>query len=257
MDKEERRETAHEIEDEVKQNIKKAKKSKVILSILKLALLIGIVVAIPLYVYFYHHDLISEFESIEDIIAVLEQYKMQSIFVYIGAQVIQIVISIIPGQAFQFAAGYLFGFPMGLLYSVIGAVIGTTITYVMAKLLGKDAMHLFFGEERMTYFIARLNSKKAYIIVFLLYLIPGLPKDVVSYAAGISEMKFKPFLVVSLIGRLPGMAGSLLIGAFYLKENYIGMAVVGVLSVVLFIICVVKRKKISTYIDRFYDKIIE
>ena len=175
---------------------------------LKLLLLIGIVVAVPVYIYFYQQDFLAQFKSFDDVIVYLEQYRFESIFVYIGIQVLQIVISIIPGQAFQFAAGYLYGFFFGLLFSVIGALIGTTISFYLARLLGKGALHLFFGEERMTYFIERLNSKRAYTIVFLLYLIPGLPKDVVSYAAGVSEMKFKAFMAFSMAGRIFGMSGA-------------------------------------------------
>lgn len=251
------KESAHRTKDEVKANLKRAKKLKVILSILKLTILAGIVIAIPLYVYFFQRDFLNQFRSFEDIIVFLEMYKTQSIFIYIGVQVMQIVISIIPGQAFQFAAGYLYGFLPGLLYSIVGATLGTLISFYLAKLLGKDAIHLFFGEEKMTYFIDRLNSKKAYTIVFLIYLIPGLPKDIVSYAAGVSEMKFKPFLILSLIGRTPGMAGSLLIGALYMKQHYIGMGIIAVFAVIAFIICIIFRKRISKYLDKFYEKIVD
>ncbi|MFR1723166.1 VTT domain-containing protein [Emergencia timonensis] len=109
----------------------------------------------------------------------------------------------------------------------------------------------------MTYFIDSLNSKKAYTIVFLIYVIPGLPKDIVSYAAGVSEMKCKPFLILSLIGRIPGMAGSLLIGSLYMKQHYIGMGIIAVLAVVAFIICIIFRKRISKYLDKFYEKIVD
>lgn len=255
MDKETIKENAHRTKDEVRDNLKKAKKTKVLLSVLKLALLFVIVIAIPAYVIFFHRDFLMQFRSFDDVLAFLQQYHTESIFIYIGIQVLQIVISVIPGQAFQFAAGYLYGFIPGLLFSCIGAAVGTSISFYLAKLLGKDAIHLFFGEERMAYFLERLNSRRAYTIVFLLYVIPGLPKDVVSYAAGISEMKFKAFLILSLLGRIPGMAGSLLIGAFYMKQHYIGMAVVGILAVVAFCICVACRKRINKYLDRFYDKI--
>ena len=251
------KESAHRTKDEVKANIKRAKKLKVVLSILKLTILAGIVIAIPLYVYFFQKDFLNQFKSFDDIIAVLKMYKTQSIFIYIGVQIIQIVIRVIPGQAFQFAAGYLYGFLPGLLYSIIGATLGTLISFYLAKLLGKDAIHLFFGEDKMTYFIDRLNSKKAYTIVFLIYVIPGLPKDIVSYAAGVSEMKCKPFLILSLIGRIPGMAGSLLIGSLYMKQHYIGMGIIAVLAVVAFIICIIFRKRISKYLDKFYEKIVD
>ncbi len=255
MDKETIRENAHRTKDEVKDNLKKAKKTKVLLSVLKLTLLLIIVIAIPAYVIFFHRDFLLQFRSFDDVLAFLQHYHTESIFIYIGIQVLQIIISVIPGQAFQFAAGYLYGFIPGLIFSCIGAVLGTSISFYLAKMLGKDAVHLFFGEERMAYFLERLNSKRAYTIVFLLYVIPGLPKDVVSYAAGVSEMKFKAFLILSLLGRIPGMAGSLLIGAFYMKQHYIGMAIVGVIAVAAFCICIAYRKKINKYLDRFYDKI--
>ena len=182
---------------EEEKNIR-SKRLKKLLTILKFAVLIIIVIGIPAYIIIFQRDMLSNFKSIQGGVTFLKKYETQSILVYIGFQVLQIVISVIPGQAFQFAAGYLFGFLPGLLYSVIGAIIGTTISFYLAKFLGKDAVHLFFGDEKMRYYIERLNSRKAYLIVFLLYLIPGLPKDIVSYAAGISEMKFKQFLVTSM-----------------------------------------------------------
>lgn len=255
MDKEILKENVHKTKDEVKENIRHTKKTKVFLSILKLLLLVGIVIAIPLYIYFYQRDVIEEFKSFEDILAYLERYKFESIFIYIGIQVLQIVISIIPGQAFQFAAGYLYGFIPGLIFSIIGAFLGTTVSFFLAKILGKDAVHLFFGEEKTNYFIERLNSKRAYLIVFLLYLIPGLPKDIVSYAAGVSEMKFKAFMAFSMAGRVFGMSGSLLIGAFYFKEHYIGMALIAAVAVIAFVLCIIYKKNIHRYLDKFYDKV--
>ena len=103
----------------------------------------------------------------------------------------------------------------------------------------------------------KLNSKRAYMIVFILYLIPGLPKDVVSYAAGVSEMKFKPFILLSLTGRLPGMMGSIMIGSMWNKGEYFGMIALGVIAVAAFVLCIVFRKKINQFLDKAYDKISE
>lgn len=239
-------------------NIKKENhenKRKLVISILKITLLIAIVVAIPLYIYFFQRSWLTRFEDFNDVVAYLEHYETQSIFVYIGLQILQVVISIIPGQVFQMAAGYLYGFWFALLYAMIGAVIGTAISFMLAKLLGRDFLHLFFGEEKMSYYISRLNSKQGYTLVFLLYLIPGLPKDVVSYAAGVSEIKFKPFLILSAVGRLPGMVGCLLFGMLLNHENYIGMGIVAAVAVIAFLLCIIYRKKIDKYLDRIYEKI--
>lgn len=254
---EEVREELHREKAEVKEAIKHTKRSKVILSLLKLLLLFTIVIAVPVYIVFCHRDFITSFDSIEDVVSFLENYKTESILVYIAMQAVQIIISVIPGQAFQFAAGILWGFFLGLLFSLIGAFVGTTISFYLAKLLGRDAMHLLFTEEKMNWFVEKLNSRKAYTIVFLIYLIPGLPKDIMSYAAGISSMNFKAFLIFSMIGRTPAMSGSLLIGALYFSGHYGIMIAIGVFALAAFVLCIVFRKKISNYIDKLYEKVTE
>ena len=240
------------------ENIKKAEKEnkrRVILSVVKISMLVLIVVGIPLYLWFFHGDWIKSFENIDDVVAFLEKYETQSIFVYIGLQIVQIVISIIPGQVFQMAAGYIYGFWPALLFAMTGALLGTTLSFMLAKALGRDFLHIFFGEEKMSYYIERLNSKKMYAIVFFLDLIPGIPKDMVSYAAGVSEIKFKPFIIISALGRLPGMIGCLLMGDMMMEENYTGAVIIGVFAVITFALCIIFRKKIHGLLDKFYEKI--
>lgn len=234
---------------------KQENKKKVIIATLKLLFLVLIVVLIPLYMYFYQQDFLMRFRSFDDIVGFLEQYKLQSIPIYILLQIAQIVISVLPGQFFQLAAGYLYTFWPALLFSCVGAFLGTTTTFFLANWLGSDFVHMFFEKEKTAEYVTRLNSKKAYTIVFLLYAIPGIPKDVVSYAAGLSEMKYKPFIILSTIGRLPGMMGSILIGSMWHKEEYIGMIILGVVAVVAFCLCIIYRKKLHELIDKAYDKL--
>lgn len=231
------------------------KRIKVISTILKFALLLLIIIGLPLYIYFFEPQLIDSMSSMENVNALFEHYHAESILVYIGAQILQIIICVIPGQWLQFAAGYMYGFWLGFLYSIIGAAIGSVVTYYLAKLLGRDAMHLIFGEARINEFIHKLNSKKAIVIVFLIFLIPGVPKDLCNYAAGISEMKLKPFLIVSLVGRSPGMMGSLLIGRQIEAENYTGAIVVAAVAVVLCVVGIIMRKRLTGWMDKAYDRL--
>lgn len=238
------------------ENIKKAEsKKRVVISIIKISILLLIVIGIPLYIYFCQRDFLNRFENIDDIVAFLERYETESIFIYIGLQILQIVISIIPGQVFQMAAGYLYSFWPALFFALIGAVIGTAISFLLAKVLGRDFLHLFFGQEKMNYYIERLNSKQAYTIVFLIYLIPGIPKDMVSYAAGVSEMKFKAFVILSTVGRLPGMIGCLLMGNLLELESYLGVGIIGAIAVIACLLCIIYRKKINQLLDKLYQKI--
>lgn len=237
--------------------IKNKKRMKTILAVVKLLILAGLLVGVPLYVYFCHHQVIEQMSSIANVKEFFAQYKTSSVFAYIAAQMMQIIICIIPGQWLQITAGLVWGFWLGYLYSIIGAVVGSIITYYLAKWLGKDAMHLFFGEDKVQEYVKRLNSKKALIIVFLIFLIPGVPKDLCNYLAGISEMKIKPFLIVSLIGRSPGMMGSLLIGKQLSTGSWTGAIVVAVIFIILFIVGIIFRKKLMAWFDRAYDKVMK
>ncbi len=229
---------------------------KVFSAVFKFALLLVILVGIPLYIYFFHHDWIQMFSNIDNVKALFREYKAESVFFYIGSQILQIVICIIPGQWLQFAAGYMYGFWLGYLYSIIGAFLGSVLTYYLARILGHDAMHLIFGEEKIKSMLETMNSKKAVVLVFLIFLIPGVPKDLCNYVAGLSELKLKPFLIVSLIGRSPGMMGSLLIGRQICTGGYVSAAVIAAVAVVLCVIGIIFRKKITVILDKFYERLI-
>ena len=242
------------MENDIRQ--KRQKTYKKITSILKLALLIAIIVAIPLYIYFFHHDLIEDFSSIRDVENWLLQYKAKSALIYIGAQIMQIIICIVPGQALQVAAGYLYGFWLAFALSMIGAFLGSVAVFYIAQFLGQDAVHFLFGERKITEMLDKLNSKKGMVLVFIIFLIPGIPKDLCTYAAGISNMHIRPFLILSLIGRAPGMMCSTAIGKQLMQGNYHYAIIIAAIVVVIFIIGFIFKNKIFDLVDKAYDKLV-
>lgn len=223
--------------------------------ILKLILLLAIVFGPLAYVYFVSPHIIDQFRTTEGVNDFLLQYKTASIFVYLGLQFAQIVISVIPGQFIQFAGGYAYGFWLGYLLSIAGIALGTATAFYLAKILGRDAVHVLFGEERVTRFVHQLNSKRAFAILFALFLIPGLPKDLVTYAAGVSEFPFRAFFVLSLAGRTPALMGTLILGSMLQNESYVGMVVLSAIAVVLFIVLILRRHWLTSYIDRIYVRL--
>ena len=227
---------------------------KKIIAILKLILLVLIVAGIPAFLYLKYGSGVFSKDTAYSVIDYLRQNRKIAFLLIIGLQIIQVVICVLPGQPIQFAASYMFGVARGYLFSVIGAIIGTTISFYLAKLLGSEAMHLFFGEEKVKEYQRRLNSGRGLLIAFLIYLIPGVPKDLVSYAAGLSEMRFRPFLLAATIGRSPAMLGSLLVGHFFGKQNYTAMIIVTVAVILLLLVCLIKRKELIDFLDRIEMK---
>ena len=227
-----------------------------IVSVLKLLILFGIVIGVPIYVYFAYPELIERLKSLDEINQLLKQYKTASIFIYIGMQVFQIVVSIVPGQALQFAAGYAWHFWLGFLYSIVGIALGTVVTFYLARLLGRDALHVIFGEEKFSRFVHMLNSKRSFIFLFVIFLIPGFPKDIFTYAAGVSEFRVVPFLLLSLAGRTPAMMGTILMGSMFYNGSYTGLIVLGAAAVILFVAGILKRDKLLQWTDRAYNRMM-
>ena len=236
--------------------LNKEEKRQRIMAVLKLSLLALIIIGIPVYIYFFHHELIDSFSNMKELIRDIKGYRKESILIYLVAQALQVVICIIPGQALQFAGEYLFGIPLGLLLSVIGIAVGSCIAYFFARMLGRDAVHLFFGERKVTEMIDLMNSPKGLIVTFIIFLIPGIPKDLCSYAAGLSNIKIRPYLIVSMVARIPGMLGCLIIGSRVGAGGYVSAAVVAAVAVVLLILGIIFRQKIIDFTYKITDKLL-
>ena len=230
---------------------------KVLLSVLKLLILACIVIVLPVYAYLGYPEFFSQFRTMEGVNAYLDQYQTAGIFVYLGLQVLQIIISIIPGQFIQFAGGYAYGFWLGYLLSIAGLALGTTIAFGLARVLGREGVHLVFGEERISRFINQLNSKRAFAILFVIFAVPGLPKDPVIYAAGVSDYGYKSFLLLSLTARTPALMGTLIMGSMLNKGSYFGLITISVLAVFLCIVLFLKRHDLTSYIDRIYKRLMK
>ncbi len=114
---------------------------------------------------------------------------------------------------------------------------------------------MIFGEQRFTKFVHTLNSKRSFIVLFVIFLIPGIPKDLFTYAAGVSEIRVCPFLILSLIGRTPAMMCSILMGSMFYNGSYTGLIILGAAAIILFFIGILKRDKLVKWMDRFYTRL--
>jgi uncharacterized membrane protein YdjX (TVP38/TMEM64 family) len=173
----------------------------------------------------------------------------------LGLQILHIVVAVIPGQPFHIASGFVFGFWFGYLLSIIGIMMGSIITFYLSRILGKDAMYLFFGEKKFTKFLNLVNSKKGMIIIFLIYLIPGLPKEGLGYVVGLSKIRLWPFLLMMLVGRTPALMVSVIIGSMYDHDSYTAIIIISAIAVILCVLAVIYRKKIMQKVDDHFDRL--
>ena len=140
--------------------------------------------------------------------------------VFIAIQALQVVISPIPGEITGPVGGALFGTLLGLVYSTIGLTLGTLFCFWVGRKWGEPLVRPWLSEHHWNQMSFIIEAEGA-IICFIIYLIPGFPKDIVSYLFGLSPMPFWVFAVVSTLGRIPGTWISSYFGANVAEQQYI------------------------------------
>ncbi len=151
----------------------------------------------------------------------------------IGIQFMQVVIFAIPGEITQIAAGYVFGAWWGFLYSIVGILLGAAFDFGFARVVGRPAVQKILGAKRLAEVDRLLQSRKGRAAVFVLFLIPGTPKDAMSYGGGLTAMRLHVFLALSVPARMPALLLSTLFGSEAYDGDYTAMVWIAVAAGVL------------------------
>jgi uncharacterized membrane protein YdjX (TVP38/TMEM64 family) len=133
----------------------------------------------------------------------LRQWGILAPVIFIALQALQVVIAPIPGDVTGILGGYLFGEWLGLIYSTLGLTVGSVAAFGVGRWLGAHYVRTLVSQETWDKMGFIVEAEGA-ILCFIIYLIPGLPKDMVCYLFGISPMPLWVFTLVSTLGRIPG-----------------------------------------------------
>jgi uncharacterized membrane protein YdjX (TVP38/TMEM64 family) len=151
---------------------------------------------------------------------------------FIVLQALQVVFSPIPGEATGFLGGYLFGEGLGLVYSTVGLTLGSVAAFALGRWLGAHYVRNFVRKETWDKLGFIVEAEGA-ILCFIIFLIPGLPKDMVCYLFGLSPMPIWVFTVVSGLGRIPGTWVLSAQGAHTATGNYVYVIVITAIVVAI------------------------
>jgi uncharacterized membrane protein YdjX (TVP38/TMEM64 family) len=168
----------------------------------------------------------------------LEEQRGFAPIIFILIQAAQVVAAPIPGELTGFLGGYFFGTLWGFIYSEVGLTLGSIAAFGLGHWLGQPFVRRLVKPETYERF-AFLTETRGVLVSFVLFLIPGFPKDFLSYLLGVSPMRFLPFLLVCALGRMPGtyllsLQGDRVGGRAYL-QGLIILTALAVLCVVAYL----------------------
>lgn len=230
---------------------KRAIKSNTVFAYIAFPLLF---VLIFLFVFIFRQEIWNIFSSPERLKAWIKSGRILAPLLFAGLQALQVAVFIIPGEVPQIAGGYLFGIWDGILLSIAGITAGSIISFYLARILGVPFIHSIFKPEQVKKTEQLIISPRSKLAFFLLFLIPGIPKDILCYIAGLSPMKIYTFLIISTAGRLPGIIGSVLMGDAAAGKRWIFAGIIFTVAVILFFTGFIYREKLERWISSLSRK---
>jgi len=169
--------------------------------------------------------------------------------VFIGFQILQVLVAPIPGEFSGFVGGYLFGTVPGLIYSTVGLSMGSFLAFLVARGVGMPLIRRFLRRDFMEKFEYIIERHGAFL-AFILFLIPGTPKDSFCYLLGVSPMRVITFLLISSLGRIPGTLLLTMQGNSVRSEHYRASFIFLGLILLLIVLAFIYRDRIEKLLKR-------
>ena len=158
--------------------------------------------------------------SRDDFRAYIRSFGPLGWLVLLGLQFLQVFIALIPGELLETAAGYAFGPWAGTLICYAGVGLASGLIFLLTRRYGIRLVEVFISREKINALRFLNTARKQELLVFILYFIPGTPKDLLTYFVGLTDMKLSTFLILSMIARIPSVISSTFGGHLLGEENY-------------------------------------
>ncbi len=139
---------------------------------------------------------------------------------YIALVILQVVIAVIPGEPFEIAGGYAFGAIWGTVFALVGATVGSILVFLLVRRFGVRLAERFFSKRKLSELNYLRTSPQRSLLFLIVFSIPGTPKDLLCYFAGLTDMKLWTWILISSFGRLPSLVTSTIGGDALGEQRY-------------------------------------
>lgn len=207
--------------------------------------LAGLVLGSVFYLL-YAHGFIDYFTDKVRLLHFINEHRADAAVIFIGLQMLQVVAAPVPGEVTGFVGGMLFGTVAGIFYSTIGLALGSWIAFMLARLAGRPLVEMIVKAKTIKRYDYVMRHKGLFL-AFLMFLVPGFPKDILCYLLGLGHMGQRDFLLVSMSGRLLGTTLLTLGGTFFRNRQYGALFTLFGISLILILITMVYRENIERW----------
>ena len=140
--------------------------------------------------------------------AFVSDHAFASRLTMLGINIVQVLLAFLPGEPVELASGYAFGFWEGTALCLVASGLATSAIYWATRRWGWKLVGLFFDRSLFDRFSWLKSAKRLELIMLIVFLIPGTPKDFLTYFAGLTNMRFLPVVLIATFGRIPSIVTS-------------------------------------------------
>lgn len=183
------------------------------------------------------------------LVHIIQEHRAYAALIFIGLQALQVVAAPVPGEVTGFVGGVIFGTAWGVVYSTIGLAVGSWLAFVLARFAGRPLVEKVVNPETIKRYDYVMKHKGLFL-AFLMFLIPGFPKDILCYILGLGHMGHRNFLIVSTTGRLLGTVLLTAEGTFFRHKRYGAFFTVLGISILVILLVMIYRETIERWFRR-------
>lgn len=152
---------------------------------------------------------------------------------YIGMVFLQVMVAILPGEPFEIAGGYAFGAVEGTLLCLLASTLGSICVFLLVRRFGQRLVEVFFSREKLRSIRFLKATPRRDLLFLIIFMLPGTPKDLLCFFAGLTDIRFGVWLVICSLGRLPAIISSTVGGDALGTKNYRGAILVFVVTLLI------------------------
>ncbi len=194
----------------------------------------------------YALGLIDLYTSKQKLLHVISEHRASTVLIFIGLQIIQVLAAPIPGEVTGLVGGMIFGTFWGVVYSTIGLTIGSWLAFLLARAAGRPLVESIAKPETIKRYDYVMKHKGLFL-AFLMFLIPGFPKDILCYILGLGHMRARDFLLVSTSGRMLGTVLLTVGGTFIRDKRYGAFFIVASIGVAVILLTMIYRQAMERW----------
>lgn len=195
--------------------------------------------------WFIGRKMLTFFSEPDKFRAWVDSQGSKSRFIFVGMVAFQIIIAIIPGEPLEIGAGYAFGALEGSILCMAGIFIGSVVVFLFSRYFGVRAVEAIYPREKIKRLKFLNNPKKLNTLAFILFFIPGTPKDLLTYFMGLTPMKLTTWILITLTARIPSVITSTIGGNALGLQDYRFAVIAFVVAVIVSVIGILIHHKIS------------